>query len=293
MEMHREGTTELPDQSLRSDRIFPATRWVAIGVIPFLLAAFVVLYFLPGRTGQLFAWEINPSMTALFIGAGYLGGAYFFARVATEDRWHRVAVGFPAVTVFTVAMLLATLVHLDRFNQGQLPFYVWFALYILTPVIIPAIWLRNRHTDPQIPEPDDATVPGVMRGLTALISVVMLVFAVLGLALPDVLASIWPWTLSALTGRVLGGWFAFLGVGGLLMAREPRWSAWRIGLQSIGLWQALILLGAALNPADFSQGPVNWYTIVVAVGLIAMIAGYVWVESRRRAPTRLASKASP
>ncbi len=63
------------------DRVYPLTRWVAGAVIPFLLLAFVILYFLPGSSGRFFAWDINPAMTAMFMGAGYLGGAYFFAHV--------------------------------------------------------------------------------------------------------------------------------------------------------------------------------------------------------------------
>ena len=72
--------------------------------------------------------------------------------------------------------------------------------------------------------------------------------------------------LTPLTGRVLSGWLAFLGVGGLVMARETLWSAWRIGVQSITLWQALVLVGALAHPADFTGGLLNWYTLVVAVG---------------------------
>lgn len=283
MTMSEQAAERLDRQAVRNDRILRLTRWVAIGVIPFLVAAFIILAFFPNRTGEFFAWPITPPMTALLMGAGYLGGAYFFARVATESRWRRVAIGFPAVTVFTVAMLAATLLHMDRFNVGTLPFYTWLALYIVTPVLIPVLWLRNRNPAAAEPEAGDVRVPGAVRVVLALVSLVQLGFAVVGFARPDILASVWPWEFTPLTGRVLSGWLAFLGVGGLVMARETLWSAWRIGVQSITLWQALVLVGALAHPADFTGGLLNWYTLVVAVGVLVLIVLYVTLENRRRA----------
>ena len=81
----------------------PTTRGVAIGIIPVLTAAFVILYLFPTRTTQLWAWTINPTMTAMLMGGGYITGAYFFFRVATTRRWHRVGVGFPAVGYLSFA----------------------------------------------------------------------------------------------------------------------------------------------------------------------------------------------
>lgn len=268
-----------------SDRILPLTRWVALVVIPFLLAACVILCFFPDRTAEFFAWPINPPMTAWFMGTGYLGGAFFFARVATQSRWHRVAVGFPVVTVFTIAMLGATLLHLDRFNLGTLPFYTWLVLYIVTPVLVPAVWLLNRRTDPGTLEPGDIRVPPLARIVMGAAGVVQLVFAIAGFIRPEFAIAVWPWTLSPLIARVLCGWLAFLGAGGLLMAREPRWSAWRIALRSIGLWQLLVLIGIAIHAADFTAPLVNWYTVLVAVGTVAIGAAYLWMELRHRGET--------
>ena len=41
-----------------SDLVYPITRWVAGLVVPFLVVAFIILYFLNGHTEKLFAWEI-------------------------------------------------------------------------------------------------------------------------------------------------------------------------------------------------------------------------------------------
>src|SRR5690349_19472652 len=94
------------------DRIFPITRWVAIFIVPFLGVAAVLLYFFPTRTGELFAWPIKPPVSAYVLASAYLGGIWFFVRVATVQGWHRVKHGFPAVVVFAGALLIATLLHL-------------------------------------------------------------------------------------------------------------------------------------------------------------------------------------
>ena len=263
-----------------SDRILPLTRVVSAFVLPFLLASFLILFVSPQPTGGLFAWDINPRMTAAYMGAGYLGGAYLLSRAAIGSRWHRVAAGFPPVAAFTIALLLATIIHWDRFELTHLPFLIWLVLYIVTPVLILAVWFRNRATDPGELEPQDAIVPPLARWALGAIGVFLLIFAVTNLVAPALSMRIWPWELTPLTARVIGGWAALLGVGGLFISREKRWSAWRIGVQSILLWHSLVLLGAIIHRLDFQDGNLlNWYLISVFVMLVGLVSLYLWMET--------------
>jgi hypothetical protein len=271
----------LVSKMVRDDRILPETRVVAALVIPVLLLAFGVLYFMPDDTGRRFAWEIRPHMTAHFIGAGYLGGAYFFFRVSTSKRWHRVAAGFLPVTAFTWFMLLATILHRDRFDLGHFPFQLWLILYVVTPFLVPWLWLRNRVTDPGTPESGDVVVPGFIRWVTGSIGVLFAGCALLFFLSPTTAIAIWPWTLSPLTARVLAGWFALFGVGALVVSQDSRWSAWRIEIESIVLWQLLVLAAAVFNLPDFDS-PLNWYLVAVVAGLLAFVAIYIDLGWRRR-----------
>src|SRR5579864_6352301 len=90
------------------DHVLLLTRLVPAFIIPVLILAVLALYLNPGQTAQNFAWTIRPRMTAMAMGAGYLMGVYFFVRVLTTSRWHRVASGFLPITAFTTAMALAT-----------------------------------------------------------------------------------------------------------------------------------------------------------------------------------------
>src|SRR5438874_5439684 len=113
----------------RTDEIFRETRWLAAFIVPFLLAAFAILYLVPDQTERLFAWTIRPTMTPMLMGAGYVAGAYFFLRVLRAREWHLVTLGFPAVAMFASCMTIATILHWDRFNQAHPAFWTWVALY--------------------------------------------------------------------------------------------------------------------------------------------------------------------
>src|SRR5512143_2048605 len=127
----------------QDDRVLPATRLIALGVIVVLLLAFLALYIQPDHTDVNFAWTILPPTSAILIGAGYTAGAYFFFRLLKDRRWHRVQAGFLPITAFTISMLAATLLHWSRFHQGALQFYLWTIIYVLTPFLVPFIWWRN------------------------------------------------------------------------------------------------------------------------------------------------------
>jgi uncharacterized protein YqgC (DUF456 family) len=73
---------------MRDGRVLPGTRVLAV-IVPFLLVAFVALYGFPADTRHWFAWNVQPKLTALIMGAGYVAGAYFFVRMA----WRRAGTG--------------------------------------------------------------------------------------------------------------------------------------------------------------------------------------------------------
>jgi hypothetical protein len=155
-------------------------------------------------------------------------------------------------------------------------------LYIVTPVLVPWLWWHNRPADTGEAKLGDLLVPMRVRWLMAGLGIFLLTFALAGFIFPSWLADFWVWDVDKLSARALSGWFALLGVSGLTSAREPRWSGWRIGLQSISIWHVLILIAAALNPDDFTGGSLlNWYIVSVALLEVGMFVLYIWMEKRR------------
>ncbi len=266
---------------IRNDRILPETRWVSAIIVPFLVAAFAILYLFPDHTQALFAWGIRPRMSAMMLGAAYIGGAYFFVRAATNARWHWVKVGFLPVTTFATLMGIATILHWDRFNHGYISFFAWVGLYFTTPFIVLLLWLRNRSTDPG-PTSHDRRVPRLVRLVIGIVGGLTLITSIFLFLQPGFMIGTWPWQLTPLTARVLGALFALTGVGELAIALDIRWSAVRIALQSQMIGIALIGLAIVFSWSNFNQAkPLTW--IFLASILFLLIASpllYIWMETR-------------
>lgn len=266
----------------RNDQVLPVTRWVARVIVPFLAAAFLVLYLVPGRTTELFAWTIRPEMTPLVMGAGYGAGVYFFYRVSTADRWHEVAVVFPGVTAFTWFMAVATVLHWENFNHSHYTFVLWVVLYAVTPVLVPAVWAYNRRTDSGETAVDDVSLPTSVQTFGAGVGLVLTVSAVVLFAVPDLLIGVWPWAVSPLTARILSGWFGLFGVVTVAAAVDSRWSAARILVQSEALGFALVLVGVVRAWDDFDPSNALTWGVVggMAAYLLAVLVLYAAMEGR-------------
>jgi hypothetical protein len=265
----------------RDDRVFSVTRVVAACVVPFLVAAFVILYVHPELSGERFAWKIQPRFTAFWIGAGYLGGGWFFLNVVFARRWHHVTRGFPPVCAFVWMMGAATAMHWDRFDLHHVPFQMWLVLYALTPVIVPALWLWNRRTDPREPEPGAVIVAKGLRWSMGLVGAALLALAGWMFLDPATAIAHWSWKLTPLTARVLAGWFSLSGVGGVVLGLEPRWAAWRVLLQSMMIWLALLTIGVWRAWNEFDTNRIAFMAVLaVPASLIGLAAIYLMQERR-------------
>jgi len=257
----------------QSDLVYPITRWVAGLVVPFLVVAFIILYFLNGHTEKLFAWEIKSPMTSMMLGSAYAGGIYYFTGVILTRQWHRIKVGFIPVTIFASILNVTTILHWDKFNHGTLPFFAWVSLYFTTPFIIFGLWLSNRRQDTNQPDTGEAIIPPIIRFIIGAIGVTTLAIAIFLFLNPSLMIQLWPWTLTPLTSRVMAAMFSLPGMVGLGMAMDSRWSSAQVILQSQGFSIFLILVAVLRDQSAF-----NWSTPGIwlfTIGLAGMLAGIV------------------
>lgn len=272
--------TSLPED----DRVLPVTRWLGRVIIPILAVAFAILFIVPDRTEEFFAWTIQPDMTPIFMGAGYGTGAYFFYRVATVDEFHRVSHVFPGITAFVWFMGVATFLHWENFNHDHVSFLAWTFLYVVSPVLVPAIWILNRRTDPKVLGPDIVRIPRVIRGISGVTGIALTVASLALFIEPQPLIDHWPWAVSPLTSRVLLGWFVLFGLTNLFVAIDERWAAARIVAETQLIAFGLFIIGAFRAWDDFdTANPVTWvflagfllYLIALAVVYYAMETGRI------------------
>ena len=127
---------------VRDDRVLPETRWAALIVFFILVPATAILWVAPDRTGDLWAWMIQPELTPIFLRSGYGAGAYFFWRTYRAERWHPSSPGVLGASIFAGLMVIATVIHWDRFNHGDAPalaavaFYAWTIVYGVSPFAV-------------------------------------------------------------------------------------------------------------------------------------------------------------
>ena len=146
------------------DRVLLASRILGGLVVPVLLVAFFMLYLLPDDSGLLFAWPIKPRMSAMMLGATYLGGAYFFSRVMVARRWHAVRLGFLPVSTFAGILGIATVLHWDKFTPNHISFVLWVILYFSLPFIIPLVWYANQRVNRGQNEPAEGAFLDLAAG---------------------------------------------------------------------------------------------------------------------------------
>jgi hypothetical protein len=251
------------------DRVLPVTRALAFAIVPILTVAFVMLWVFPANTGQLFSWPVKPEMTAMMLGATYLGGAWFFGRVVMARAWHTVGLGFLPVATFAGILGIATLLHWTAFTPGHPSFILWAILYLTLPLVIPLVWWRNRAHDPGWTAESGAPVAGPVRWLAGGLGVLLTAVSIVLVVVPDALIGSWPWALSPLTGRVLGAMFALSGFVGVEIAIDRRPGAARAIVQAQAMAIGGILLGLVRAADDVSwTAPTAW---LFAGGMIAVL----------------------
>jgi hypothetical protein len=265
------------------DRIFVETRVAAGLVILVLLLAFVALYIFPQNTDTDFAWTITPSTTAVLMGAGYIAGGYFFLRVLTEKKWHRVQAGFLPITAFTIFMLGATILHLGRFHAGAFQFYLWTVVYIVTPFLVPLLWWHNHASDPGTLEEGDLRFSSGVRWILALVGLVVAAGMLLFFVQPASLISIAPWKLTELTARVGAGWGMLTALTMVSIAHDGRWSGARILSESAAIGPALMLFAFPRISGDFDwANPASWAFVGgLAAALVFLVLVHLLLDRQR------------
>ena len=250
------------------------SRALAAVIVPFLVVAWAILYLLPDRTGELFAWPISPPITSMMLGATYIGGAYFFIRAILARSWEEIALGFLPVTGFAGLLGVATILHWEAFTPGHLSFLVWTTLYLTTPFLVLGVWWANQRqvAGSASPDQDQVALSDRARIVAGGLGLVAVTVSLVLFIWPQQLIDVWPWSLSPLTARVMAAIFA-LGGAGIGIARDPRWRAVRLLVQVVWVMLGLFLVAIARAWAQLDPGnPLTWVIVIWLVAVLALSA---------------------
>jgi hypothetical protein len=256
-------------------RILTSTR-VGVWILFVLaLANGVFLYFLPGRSDTDYAWAIKPAVNGAFIGAGFLAGTLATGLVLfAATRWRSLHTLPPALWVLATTLLIATLIHTDRFEWDYGPTWAWLVVYAGVPFVLPVLVVLQRA----VAEPPPPADPGlrIVRGLSAVFGAVLVIGAAALFVAPVDVGERWPWALTPLLGRAVAAWYAMVGTMllscALLMRRATEAV---IPYGTLAAWCVLLLLLPLLNPDDVETGSsefVAWLVLMFALLALAALA---------------------
>jgi len=265
----------------KDDRLIPLTR-IAFGFLAVLtIISGPLLYLYPGGTAQYWAWEVQPEMSAVWLGAGYTFGAIALLTLLFIGRFQKLLVALLAIWPFSGTMLFATLIHIDRFFVDRIVFWIWLMTYIVLPFAFPAIWLLNKkHAIPH--QGDELQFPKSSAYIAALISLGLFLLATILIFNPAVAASFWPWNLTPLMSRVIGGWILAWAAAALSLVFERRYLSYREFIPEAGLWLVLILIGGWRYSDQFDFSRPSAYIFFGALILLALSMFYLFFSFEGR-----------
>ena len=121
-------------------------QFFAIAAILALIAG-ILLFIGAGETDRFFSWTIEPPLTAAFLGAAYWAAFLLLGWAARQREWAMARTAVPPVFVIAVLLLVATLVHLDRFDLDSVFGWFWLIVYVAVVPLL-ASWWHGRCAPP-------------------------------------------------------------------------------------------------------------------------------------------------
>jgi hypothetical protein len=277
----------MQDENDSLNRLTPAMRGILLVASALVLIAGTQLFVLTEGTDRYFAWTIAVPLTAVFMGAGYFSSFALLAIAAIERSWSAARISAWSGTVFSVAMLVATLRHLgtlhlntDHGTFARFAAEAWIAIYAVVPVLLIVLLVAQTRA-PGVDPPRGGPLPERLRTMLLAQGAVMLMVGLALFIAPDQTAQIWPWKLTPFTSQIVGGWLLGLGVAAMQATFENDWARVRgasLGYLVFGVLQ-LVALARYPLAVDWNDSPALIYaTFLVSV---AVTGGYATFRAWR------------
>lgn len=260
---------------------WPLRLWM-VAEIGFGVAAIATIFLKPQNTATNFAWPIQPAVMAAVLGAFYLASAIIMVLPLFAHYWQNVRVIIIPIAAFAAAMLLATLLHWDKFSLGTRPFYVWFASYLLPPPAFGFLYFWHQRRAAPVGQFVEQPLPrSVLQGLR-FNGLAIAALAALFYVAPLLLQAIAPWQMTPLTVRTLCGWLLGIGLLQVSMALEGDWSRIRLGTPML----IVLPLGLGFQLIRFSEqvqwgNPALWLLLLDLIIVSLLLAGLWLLPSLR------------
>ena len=252
----------------RNERIY----FAAVG----LLALWVGFwgYIVPSEVERAIPFSVPP-LHARFLGAVYLSGLTIMVGGLLAHSWREIRLVPILTALWTGGLCVISLFHLDRFDFATPQPWVWFAAYVIYPLIAIGLAWRRRRVEPA----PAAEVPAWARRYLVGQGIVLAAVALGLLLAPGVLADVWPWPIDQLLAQIYSAPLLAYGVGSVLLARQRTLIEVRVVVAGMLVFTAGVLLASIIHRELFSVGDLEdvlWFGLLVVanavMGLLLMLA---------------------
>jgi hypothetical protein len=214
-------------------------------------AAWVAVWGLvvPAQIGSKLPLTVPP-LHARFLGAMYLSGSVFMALGMLATDWHEVRVVTLILALWTGMLGAVSVLNLSVFNWAHGPTWFWFIAYIGFPLIaLWVIWCQRSETS----HPADRPISQALRAYLLLQGAVATALALALLLMPQLMTTVWPWSIPVLVAQIYSAPFLAYGLGSLYAARQQAWTEVRIPVLGtlvfvLGVLAASLLHRGVFNP---------------------------------------------
>jgi hypothetical protein len=248
------------------------------------VGAFLLLFVLSNHTEDWFSWTIEPPLTAAFLGASYFAALLLFAWTARFGDWRSAQATLVPVSVIAILLLVATIVHEDRFHHDVFGWF-WKVAYVVAPIGIAVAVARQIRagSDRRRPTTDrpPAPLPKAVRAALVPQGLVMAALGVYLFAAPTDADDLWPWALTPLTARVIGAFVAGFGASALHAVTANDLRSFEGAALAYSALGGLQLLALALHATDLTGGDGDTWLYVFFLVSVAG-AGLAGLRSARR-----------
>lgn len=239
------------------------------------------LFFLPTVLPEIWPWQLTPFNT-VFLGAVYLAAMVTAAMLVLIGRWSPARVVVPMILVFTVIVLILSLVYLERFDVASPFTWLWFVLYIGIPVNAAFhLWLYRT-----LPPASPLQLGPRWRSYLLAQAVVLGLYGIGLLVAPDRFSVFWPWPVDDFHARLYSAAFLSPALGALLLLRGTAWDE----VLTMGLTQGVLgllpILGLVVVDARVHR--VAWTStgtwLWIGGFVVLFVAGVGLVRASRQLP---------
>jgi hypothetical protein len=229
----------------RGQRIFFAVICAAA-----LLVAILGL-FNPAYLASIFTWLELPPLHARFVGAIYAFGAVFMAGCLAARYQAEVRGAVQLIGIWTGMLFLISLLNLNAFDFSLLPVQIWFASYIIYPIISFWMTIQQSHLRKAGDLPGLA-LAGWAKGFLFLQGILFSLLAVLLFFAPAFMTTIWPWNVTPVLAQMYAGPLLSYGLGSLLFSRQDKWLGTRSILPAMLVFTITTVIISFLHLSLFS-----------------------------------------